>query len=108
MKAVEFCGNTLKSIKSFPAPVRYEIGHQLERVQNGLNPIDWKSMPAVGRGVREIRVHDTAQYRVLYFAKHKGIIYVLHAFQKKTRKTRRHDIERSRIALKKIISRNSK
>lgn len=50
-------------------------------------------MPAVGRGVREIRIHHRGQYRVVYVAKFEEAVYVLHAFQKKTQKTRKQDIE---------------
>jgi len=105
MKAIEFCGITLKTIKAFPSPVSHEIGHQLERVQRGLNPIDWKPMSAIGKGVREIRVHETGQYRVIYLAKYARTIYVLHAFRKKTRKKRRQDIELSKVTLKKLLNR---
>lgn len=105
MKTIEFCGNTLKAIKGYPAPVSHEIGHQLERVQCGFNLIDWKPMSAIGKGVREIRVHETGQYRVIYLAKYARTIYVLHAFRKKTRKTRSQDIELSRVTLKKLLNR---
>jgi len=59
MKEINFCGNTLIVIREFPAPVKREIGHQLDRLQNGLNPIDWKPMTSVGKGVREIRVNES-------------------------------------------------
>lgn len=50
-------------------------------------------MPSVGPGVREIRVHIEGEYRVLYLAKFAEAVYVLHAFEKRTRKTRQADIE---------------
>ncbi|HEY0430843.1 MAG TPA: type II toxin-antitoxin system RelE/ParE family toxin [Pyrinomonadaceae bacterium] len=54
------------------------------------------SMNTVGRGVREIRIHVLGEWRVLYVAKFDDAIFVLHAFQKKSRKTRREDIELAR------------
>jgi phage-related protein len=105
MKEIVFCGKALKTIRGFPGSVKLEIGHQLERVQRGLNPADWKPMPIIGRGVREIRVHEAGQYRVIYLAGHETIVFVLHAFRKKTQKTRRQDIERSRVALKALLNR---
>ncbi len=51
-------------------------------------------MPAIGKGVEELRVWDDAgTYRVIYTARLADAVYVLHAFQKKTRATSRRDIE---------------
>lgn len=68
-------------------------GVQLRRVQQGLEPLDWKPMPTVGPGVREIRVHRALEHRVLYIAKFAEAVYVLHAFEKRTRKTAIRDVE---------------
>ena len=86
----------------------HEIGHELDRVQRGLNPTDWKPMSAIGKNVKEIRVQESGQYRVIYLAKFKQAIYVLHTFRKKTRKTKGQDIEVSRAALKKLLNRMMK
>jgi phage-related protein len=56
MKAVIWMGSSLNDLKEFPAPVIDDLGHQLFRVQCGLDPDDWKPMTSVGSGVREIRV----------------------------------------------------
>ncbi len=62
--------------------------------QVGREPADFKPMPVVGPGAFEIRVRDDAgAFRVIYVAKFEHAIYVLHAFQKKTQKTPRVDIE---------------
>jgi len=53
-------------------------------------------MHAVGPGAQEIRVHVLGEWRVLYVARFRNAIYVLHAFRKKTQKTRREDIELAR------------
>jgi len=56
----------------------------------------------VGSGVREIRIHRDGQYRVIYVAKIDNAIHVLHAFQKKTQKTRKQDVEIAKRRLKAI------
>ena len=62
-------------------------------VQVGREPADFKSIPSVGPGAYEIRVRDEAgAFRVIYVAKFAHAVYVLHAYQKKTRKTSRADI----------------
>lgn len=66
-------------------------------VQAGRDPDDWKPMVSVGPGVREIRVRDqTGAFRVIYVASFEDAIYVLHAFQKKSRKTSREDLTLAR------------
>ncbi|MGH7488361.1 MAG: type II toxin-antitoxin system RelE/ParE family toxin [Thermoanaerobaculia bacterium] len=63
-------------------------------VQAGRELRDFKPLPDVGAGVYEIRVRDHARaFRMIYVAKFEDAVYVLHAFQKKTRKTPRLDIE---------------
>jgi phage-related protein len=106
VKPIEFCGHTLRTIKDFPVLVRHEVGHELDKVQRGLNPSDWKPMPTVGKGTREIRIHESGQYRVIYLAAFGKMIYVLHAFRKKTQKTRQSDIKIARAALRKLLHRN--
>lgn len=93
MKPIEFCGDSLDCLREFPRDARREAGFQLDRVQRGLEPFDWKSMPAVGPGVREIRVRDdSGAFRVLHVAKFADAVYVLHCFQKKTQATSRPDL----------------
>jgi len=101
-KPLYFVGAALEDLRAFPRAPRREAGYQLDRVQFGLVPSDWKPMPAVGRGVREIRIHHRGQYRVIYMAKFDDAIYVLHAFQKKTQKTRQQDIEIAKRRIKLI------
>ena len=92
-KPLYFVGSALEDLRAFPRAQRREAGYQLDRVQFGLEPSDWKPMTTVGRGVREIRIHHEGQYRVIYVAKFDDAVYVLHAFRKKTQKTRKQDIE---------------
>ena len=87
MKSVTWCGDSRARIRGFPEAARRKAGHELNRVQHGHDPEDWKPIPSVGTGVREIRVRVQGQHRVLYVANFEEAIYVLHAFTKKTRKT---------------------
>lgn len=93
-KRIFWVGTSLKDIKSFPQKARRDAGFALSEVQLGETPSDFKPMRTVGSGVYEIRVRgeDNDQYRVLYVAKYDDGIYVLHAFQKTSRKTERKDI----------------
>lgn len=94
VKPVAFRGTALADLKAFPVDARREAGFQLDQVQNGRDPDDWKPMTTVGSGVREIRIKDeSGQYRVLYVTKLGATIYVLHCFQKKTQKTSQSDID---------------
>ena len=92
-KSVYWLGSSLKDLREFPASARRRAGQYLELVQNGIDPIDFKRMPIVGPGAYELRIRAQGAYRVFYVAKFAEAIYVLHAFQKKTRRTGRLDIE---------------
>ena len=80
-------GTSRRALRAFPDLPRRLAGFQLRRVQQGVDPADWKPMPSVGPGVREIRIHVDGAHRVFYVATRGEAIYVLHAFEKKTRKT---------------------
>jgi phage-related protein len=93
-KPVEFRGSSLDDLRAFPVPARREAGHQIDQVQQGREPDDWKPMPRVGSGVQEIRIRDAAgAFRVIFVAKFAAAIYVLHCFQKKTQKTSKTDLD---------------
>ena len=93
LKSLFWVGSVLDDLRDFPDEARREAGHQLHLVQLGLMPDDWKPMPAVGAGVYEIRIRTGREHRVFYVAKHAEGIYVLHAFEKKTQRTRQADLE---------------
>ena len=93
MKPLRFVGSSLDDLKNFPAEARREAGFELDAVQRGLMPADFKPMLAVGAGAYEIRVRVLGEWRIIYVAKFERAVYVLHAFQKKTQKTRKEDIE---------------
>lgn len=86
-KALVWVGSSRRDVRAFPARARRLVGFPLRRVQQGLHPDDWKPMTTVGTGVREIRIHVAGAHRVFYVATRPEAIYVLHAFEKKTRKT---------------------
>src|SRR5262245_32935844 len=86
-KALIWLGSSRGDLRAFPALARRLAGFQLRRVQQGLDPDDWKPMQTVGPGVREIRIHIGGAFRVFYVATRAEAIYVLHAFEKKTQKT---------------------
>ncbi|MGY4696658.1 type II toxin-antitoxin system RelE/ParE family toxin [Xylella fastidiosa subsp. sandyi] len=93
-KPIEFRGSALDDLRTFPVSVRREAGYQLHQVQNGRDADDWKPMPTVGRGVREIRIRDVdGAFRVIYVATLPEAVYVLHCFQKKTEKTTKGDLD---------------
>ena len=103
MKEVVFLSDSLDRIRNFPADARQDAGFQIDRVQHGEDPDDWKPMKGIGKGVREIRIREAnSQYRVIYVATMPDGVYILHAFQKKTQKTRKSDIELARKRLKQI------
>lgn len=92
-KPIFFIGSSRDDLREFPAEVRKALGDELLRVQNGLMPVDFKPLKDVGKGAYEIRVHLNGAWRVIYVAKFANVIYVLHAFEKKTRKTNQNDME---------------
>lgn len=93
-KPVRFLGDSREELSAFPPIARGRAGVDLFAVQLGREPSDWKPVPAVGSGVKEIRIRDlSGAYRVIYLATLADRVLVPHAFQKKTRKTPQRDIE---------------
>jgi phage-related protein len=104
MKEIEFLGNSLKAISEFPRDARQAVGYQLRSVQDGNDPEDFRPMPDIGTGVEEIRVWvDTGTYRVIYTARFRDKVYVLHAFQKKTQKIPDREKEIARKRFKELM-----
>ena len=78
-KPVAIRGSALSDLRDFPVMARRDAGHQLDQVQQGIEPDDWKPMNMIGQGVREIRIRDEAgAFRVVYVAKFSDAVYVLH------------------------------
>ncbi len=93
MKRIIWLGKTNQIVRAYPPFVRQEIGYNLDKLQRGLDAHDWKPMIGVGPGVKEIRIHQENEYRVLYVTKFREAIYVLHCFIKKTQATSKKYID---------------
>lgn len=93
MKRILFVGSSRADLRAFPVRARRFAGRQLNRLQNGQLPVDWKPMPGIGAGVAEIRLRvPDGAFRVIYVAKFGDLIVVLHCFQKKSKRTSHADI----------------
>lgn len=83
----------MASYVSVSAAPAVKPGFELDAIQRGLMPSDFKPLVTVGPGAYEVRIHVEGEWRVVYVAKFEDAVYVLHAFQKKTQKTPKTDIE---------------
>ena len=91
-------------MRNFPTAARRRAGFELWEVQQGNDPSDWKPMTSVGPGVREIRVHADGEFRVLFIARFDEAIYVLHAFEKKSRRTPKADVDLADARYRALVS----
>jgi len=105
-KLIRWIGSALDDLKDLPDEPRRDIGFALSKVQTGKFPSNAKSLKGLG-GVYEIRTdHDSNTYRAAYVVNLGDAIYVLHVFQKKSKKgiaTPKQDMDliRSRLKLAK-------
>lgn len=105
MKPLRFLGDSLERIREFPDDAKQEAGFRLDKAQRGERPNDCKPMRSIGKGVEELRIWDEdGTFRVIFTAKRADAVYVLHAFQKKTQATPRHDIELARKRLAELTN----
>lgn len=87
LKPLIWVGSSLKDLRKFPEAVKDEAGHALMEAQSGLKPASAKPLTGFGgASVLEI-VSDfqTDTYRAVYTVQFAGVLYVLHAFQKKSK-----------------------
>jgi phage-related protein len=97
-RKIDWIGSSRKALRSFPEEVRQDIGYALYEVQRGRKPGAAKPLKGFGgAGILEI-IEDFAgdTYRAIYTVKFQKVIYVLHCFQKKSKrgiKTPRKEIE---------------
>ena len=104
MKEVIFLSNSLDPLRAFPADARHEAGFQIDKVQCGLEPDDWKPISTIGGGVNEIRIWDEAgTFRVVYVAKLIEAVFVLHCFQKKSQEISQKDIAIAKKRYKELM-----
>jgi len=100
---IEWLGNSLTVVRSYGAEVRRAIGGELRLLQAGEKPVHARPLKTVGRGAWELKIsEEEGQFRVIYVTKRRDRIYVLHAFQKKTRRTPHKDIDLARTRFKEI------
>lgn len=106
-KPIDWRGSSLRDIKDdaiFTSGARREAGHQLRRIQAGLEPDHWKPYDRVGAGTKEIRINlDEGWFRVMYVAKFPEAVYVLHCFRKKTNSTSKQDQDIAAARYKAVI-----
>ncbi|ANN91273.1 type II toxin-antitoxin system RelE/ParE family toxin [Legionella pneumophila serogroup 1] len=104
MKPIRFLGDSLTHLREFDADAKQDAGYQLDKVQRGEQPDDFKPMPSIGKGVEEIRIWDeSGTYRVIYTARLADAVYVLHAFQKKTQTTAKRDIDLAKVRFAELM-----
>ena len=106
MKPIRFLGDSLTRLREFDTDAKQDAGYQLDKVQRGEKPDDFKPMPSIGKGVEEIRIWDeSGTYRVIYTARLADAVYVLHAFQKKTQATAKRDIDLAKARFAELMRR---
>lgn len=96
----------LKEIEQFPEDVRADLADVLARLEEGQTlslPLS-RPMPSIGKGVHELRFRERSGiYRVVYFLAGGGLIWLLHAFQKKTQQTPQHNIDVAKKRLREVL-----
>jgi phage-related protein len=91
-------------LRDFPADARQDAGYQLDKMQRGLQPDDFKPTPTIGKSVEDIRIRDDSGiYRVIYTARRADAVFVLHAFQKKTQRTSQRDIANAKARFSEMM-----
>lgn len=100
---IEWLGDSYDVVYGYSKPVRKLIGSELRLLQSGARPIHSRPLKTVGRGAWEIKVSEKeGQFRVVYLVRRRDRIYVLHAFQKKTRRTPKREIALAKKRFKEI------
>jgi phage-related protein len=103
-KPAVWVASSRKDVRAFPDAARARAGYEVYRIQEGLEPTDWKPMVSVGDGVREIRIRTGREHRLIYVARFAEAVYVLHAFEKKTQKTTRADLAVAQTRYRELIA----
>jgi phage-related protein len=98
-------GDSLEVIRSFPGPARQDLGAELRRLQTGDRPLNSRLMPSIGARVYALKEQDQRSwYRVIYLAKIRNRIHVLHCFEKRSAKTGKNDLALARARLKRVLA----
>ncbi len=109
LRPLVWMGDSRKNIREFPQEVQKAVGYALQLVQAGETPVSAKPFKGVGSGVYEIvKRYDTDTYRAVYAVKIREKVYVLHAFQKKSKqgiKTSQTDVDLIKQRYKEALAR---
>lgn len=107
MTELHFEGDSLEVLSAFPVSVKGTFGFSLRELQAGRKPVcEMRSMKSIGQGVFELKDSDERMwYRVIYLSKVGNTIYILHCFEKDSRKTDRRDIAIATRHLKQVKQR---
>lgn len=107
-KPLHWVGASYRELTSFPEEARREAGYALGELQLGRLPDDWKPVETVGPGACEVRIQSwdggVTQHRVVYVAKFREAIYVLHAFPKKSEQTSPHNLQVARARYREMLA----
>jgi phage-related protein len=103
---IHWFGDAKEVLSSFPPEVKSVLGYSLRRLQKGLLPdCDARRMESIGKGVWELKTADERTwYRVIYLTRIGDALFVLHAFEKKSRKTGRRDLEIAKSRLRQALA----
>lgn len=98
-------GDAKEVLSAFPQQIKSVLGYSLRRLQKGLLPdCDARRMESIGKGAWELKTADEhTWYRVIYLARIGDALYVLHAFEKSSRKTDRRDLEIAKSRLNLVL-----
>ncbi len=100
LKPIVWLGNSRDVVRDWPLATKKRAGEELYRLQIGSEPLHWRGIKSVGRGVREIKISEGGEHRVFYVMRRDEGILVLHAFEKKTQRTAKSDIDLGKQRLK--------
>lgn len=103
MKTIVFEGDTLMRIRSFPEAAKQRAGYEIDRVMSDQEPENWEHFNNVGQGVKGISVQANGHFRVLYIDNLENKVHILHAYEKKSQKTRQTDIDLAKPRLKSAL-----
>jgi phage-related protein len=99
-------GDSLEVVRTFPKPIREDLGADIRRLQLGERPLSSRPMPSIGRRVYELKQRDDkGWYRVIYLSTVGNRLYMLHSFVKKSAKTSRNDVRIATARLKAVNAR---
>lgn len=102
---IRWVGDAKEVLSAFPGEIKSVLGYSLRRLQKGLLPdCDARRMESIGKGVWELKTSDERTwYRVMYLTRIGDALYVLHAFEKSSRKTDRRDLEIAKSRLRLVL-----